>query len=167
MSNNRTQWSLSINDLTPKNWWHRVYWIIGFILMDCISFCMVYLSQKLTLSLWGGPKDAHLWMPPTRPMDDTQRCWLIKCLLSPVSSKNWIGDSCGNNQRTLVAKPDITTYRHYDHVKESSAEAVPLKQESDFLFNLEQVQTLKQNNCHLTIEIRKSCNILSWFRFIN
>lgn len=141
------------------------YWVYSYGLHFILYG--IFVTEINSLSLWGGPNDAHLWMPPTRPMDDTQRCWLIKCLLSPVSSKSWIGDSCGNNQRTLVAKPDITTYRHYDHVRESSAEAVPLKQESDFLFNLEQVQTLKQNNCHLTIEIRKSCNILSWFRFIN
>lgn len=111
------------------------------LFLDWISFCTVYLSQKFSLSL-GRTQRCPSMNAPTRPIDDTHRCWLIKCLLSPVSSKSShyrISDSRENNQLTLVAKPDQQTL---PPMEESFVEPVPLKQNLIFLSNLEQVQTL-------------------------
>lgn len=116
------------------------------LFLDWISFCTVYLSQKFSLSLsfslsLGRTQRCPSMNAPTRPIDDTHRCWLIKCLLSPVSSKSShyrISDSWENNQLTLVAKPDQQTLPPMEG-------SSPIENRNlIFLSNLEQVQTLSR-----------------------
>lgn len=115
------------------------------LFLDWISFCTVYLSQKFSLSL-GRTQRCPSMNAPTRPIDDTHRCWLIKCLLSPVSSKSShyrISDSWENNQLTLVAKPDQQTFSTTNG--RELCRTSPIETEIwFFLSNLEQVQTLSR-----------------------
>lgn len=102
-------------------------------------------SLYLSLSL-GRTQRCPSMNAPTRPIDDTHRCWLIKCLLSPVSSKSShyrISDSWENNQLTLVAKPDQQTFSTTNG--RELCRTSPIENRNlIFLSNLEQVHTLSR-----------------------